>query len=171
MIAFRPRAHGRATWLILLFWISIFAVVYLAINLSQGPNVARATTESAAHGAIVIPRSRDGHYYVAGTINAVPVTFLVDTGATVTAVGPDFARRARLVGGLNARIETAGGPVVGSMVSGATIVAGGIQVDDVRVAVLPSMPGGHALLGQNFLQYVAIEQRGDRLILRIPPRR
>jgi aspartyl protease family protein len=168
MIPFRARAYGRAAWLILLFWVSIFAVVYLAMNITQGPNVARATSGSAANGEIVIPRSRDGHYYVAGSINSTPVTFLVDTGATVTAVGPDAARRARLSGGSDARIETAGGPVVGTMVAGATIVAGGIRVDDVRVAVLRSMPEGHALLGQNFLQYVTIDQRGDQLILRVP---
>lgn len=167
----RFRSRGRATWLILLLWVSIFAVVGLVMNITQAPIVARATTESAAQGEIEIPRSRDGHYYVAGTINSAPVTFLIDTGATVTTVGPDLAQRAHLSGGLDARFDTAGGSVVGTTVSGATVVAGGLRVDDVRVAVLPSMGPTHALLGQNFLQYVAIEQRGDQLILRIPRRR
>jgi len=167
VIAFRPHIVGRATWLILFFWISIFAVGYFAVSAIQAPNVARATTEGAARGEIVIPKSRDGHYYVDGAINATPVTFLVDTGASVVTIGPEFSKRARLAGGDPVKLDTVGGAVTGEMVPGITIIAGGIRIEGLRVAVSPSMRGEHALLGQNFLRHVAIEQRGEQLILRV----
>ena len=92
---------------------------------------------------------------------------MIDTGASVVTVGPNFAKQARLSSGSPVRLDTAGGAVAGEMVGGATIVAGGIRVDGLRVAVLPSMPADHALLGQNFLRHVALTQHGEQMILRV----
>jgi hypothetical protein len=46
------------------------------------PKVARAVAAGGT-GVVVIDRSHDQHFYVAGSINGHPVTFMVDTGASV----------------------------------------------------------------------------------------
>ena len=45
---------------------------------------------------VVLQRNRQGHYVANGTINGVPVTFLLDTGATDVAIPAAIARRAGL---------------------------------------------------------------------------
>lgn len=161
----------QTTWLFLLLWLSIFAVAYVLITGTNGPKIARATTESGASSEIVIERSRDGHFYVEGSVNSTPVTFLVDTGAGTVAVGPAIARTAHLSGGTPVQMTTAGGIVPAEMISKVTVVAGGIRIEGLRVAVSPAMPGNQALLGQNFLQHVVIAQNNDKLTLRIANRR
>lgn len=150
-------------------WVCMAGAVYLAIDARLAPTVAGGAAPDGQPGEIVIPRSRDGHYYVAGTIAGHPVTFMVDTGATVVAVSADVARRAGFPPGEPARFSTAGGVVEGETVSGLAVTAAGIRVEPLRVAVQSSLPA-QALLGQNFLRHVDVIQSGDRMTLRARPR-
>ena len=136
-----------------------------------GPNVARLTKEDAGRSEIVIAKSRDGHFYVAGSINAIPVTFLIDTGAGVVTIGSDLARQVGLSGGDPVQLDTAGGVVAGEMLSGVAIVAGGFRIEGLRVAVSPTMRTNYALLGQNFLRHLRVTQHDDQMVLRVAPGR
>jgi aspartyl protease family protein len=150
-------------------WIAVAGVVYLVIDAQLEPKVASVSAPDGQARQVDIPRSRDGHYYVAGTINGHPVTFMVDTGATVVAVSSQVARRAGFPPGEPARFSTAGGVVEGETVSGLAVTVAGIRVAPLTVAVQSSLPA-QALLGQNFLRHVDVIQSGERMTLRASQR-
>ena len=58
---------------------------------------------------VVLQRNRQGHYVANGTINGVPVTFLLDTGATDVAIPAAIARKAGLNQGYISQAATANG--------------------------------------------------------------
>ncbi len=149
---------------VLVIWVVIFAVVYLYFDTRLDPSI-RVVHESLEHGEVIIPRSRDGHFYVQGTINGYPAKFLVDTGASVVSISAEFARRANLPAGRSANFTTAGGVIQGEMVFDQTVEAGGIIVTGLSISV--GLYGDVALLGQNFLQNIDVIQSEDQMILRV----
>ena len=159
-----PWGHVTA----LALWIAGFGVMYLYMDSFIKPKVATVSSVDAARGEVVIPRSRDGHYYVSGSINGQAVTFMVDTGASTVFVSADMAQRTGMPRGVPTRFKTAGGEIMGETVADQTIEAGGIRLAGLSVAVAMQMDaGGYALLGQNFLRYVDVIQSGDQMVLRI----
>ncbi|MGH8684378.1 MAG: retroviral-like aspartic protease family protein, partial [Nitrosospira sp.] len=76
--------------------------------------------------------------------------------------------RTGLPGGMPASFSTANGTVMGEIVSGQTIEAGGIVVKGLSVGV--GMAGDMALLGQNFLRRVDVLQSDDKMVLRVRTR-
>ena len=145
-----------------LVWAILLGITYLIMDNQIKPKVAIATGNAAE---VVIPRSRDGHFYVAGQINGQSVTFMVDTGASTVAVSDTVARRIGLPAGQSVVIGTAGGNTRGVEVTGQTVALGGIVVNDARIVVLPQMPG-EALLGQNVLRHLEVVQSTERMVLR-----
>jgi aspartyl protease family protein len=142
--------------------------MYWFLDAKMQPQVAIVTSVDMARGEVVIPRSRDGHYYVGGAINGRPLTFMVDTGASTVVVSADLAARIGLARGVPTPFKTAGGMVWGEMASDQTIEAGGIRLKGLRVGVVTQMDQrDYALLGQNFLRHIDVIQSGDQMILRV----
>ncbi|WP_232297972.1 TIGR02281 family clan AA aspartic protease [Nitrosospira sp. NpAV] len=148
----------------LAIWMAISIAVYLYFDARQQPTIAVASPELAA-GEVVIPRSRDGHYYVRGAINGHAVNFMVDTGASMVSINRDIALRSGLAGGIPANFSTPNGTVMGEIVAGQTIEAGGIVVEGLSVGI--GIQGNIALLGQNFLRRVDVLQSNDKMVLRV----
>jgi aspartyl protease family protein len=157
----RPFPSGHVTALII--WVLVFGAIYLYFDARQKSGIAIAI--ESTHGEVQIPRSRDGHYYVKGAINGHPVTFMVDTGASSVSIDQDTARSARLPHGTPSRFETAGGAIIGEIVADQAVLAGGIAVEGISIAV--GTHGKIALLGQNFLRKVEMVQSGDTMTLRV----
>lgn len=160
MIRHIPLGHIVA----LTIWIIISTAIYLYFDARQKPTIAVASADLAS-GQIIIPRSIDGHYYVRGAINGHPVDFMVDTGASIVSISHDIALSTGLPGGIPANFLTANGTVMGRIVSGQTIEAGGIVVEDLNIGI--GVGGNIALLGQNFLRKVDVLQSGDKMVLRV----
>ncbi len=148
---------------ILAFWLLVMAVLYAIMNQVLKP----APVIVSASGELVIPRSRDGHFYVAGMVAGRPVTFLVDTGASMVVVSEKFADAAGLARGQPATFRTASGELPGRIVPGVTVSVGPASVSGVRVGVgLVGADRDMALLGQSFLSRFELVLSGDRMILR-----
>lgn len=163
------RWPARSTWLYALFWSASMGVVYLGMNDLLRPKVARATEVAGTRAEVEIEQSRDRHYYVEGTVNGHPVTFMVDTGATTVTLGTELAKEAHLGARLPISLDTAGGTVGGEVTRDNVVTAGGISVGDLQVVVAPTLTGDRpALLGQNFLRHVTVTQTGSRMTLRLP---
>ena len=144
----------------------VAAICYLSIDALISPKVARAVATDGT-GVITVERSHDQHFYVAGAINGYPVTFMVDTGATLVSVGQDVAQKIGLPTGSPAVFNTAAGRVAGRIVPEVSVQAGAIRVDGIGVGVGIDGPGTVALLGQNFLEKVELTQGRDTMVLRV----
>jgi aspartyl protease family protein len=150
------------------FWVAVWAGIlaagyFVAERLTAPPPVARVL--AGGLGEIVIPASRNGHYYVEGAVNGVPLVFMIDTGATYVSVDAQFARRAGLPEGIPGYFNTANGAVEGRVVKNQTVKADAFEVSGLSVAVMPAR-GADGLLGQNFLRRFEVSQAGGTMRLR-----
>lgn len=148
---------------IVAFWLVIMAGLYgLMTQVLKPPPIT-----VAINGDLTIPRARDGHFYVSGTVNGHPVRFLVDTGATTVVVSEAVAQAAGLRGGQATVFRTANGDLAGRVVSNVQVGVGPVEVNGLRVGV--GLVGGDsdkALLGQNFLSRFNITLSGNEMVLR-----
>lgn len=99
--------------------------------------------------ALEIRRSADGHYHWRGTLAGQPVEFLVDTGATATAIPLALAQRLGLPVVGSVQSMTAGGLVTGSIVVADLALEGGVRAERLRIAALPRLTA--PLLGMDVL--------------------
>jgi len=122
------------------------------------------------HAEVVLWPDARGLYAVAATINGVDVSCLVDTGATVVAMGMDQAAKLGIdvtQQGQPAQVQTASGIVVGYAIRLSRVQVGGISLDDVPAVVLDGEASpAEVLLGMSFLSRLQIERDGQRLLLR-----
>lgn len=144
-------------------WLVLMGALYLAFERFLAPPQAVVT----ASGELRIPRARDGHFYIAGTVNGQPVEFLVDTGASTVVVSEELARKAGLSGGTPTVFQTANGAIQGRTVPGVAVTAGPLSVSSVRVGVgLVGGKSGQGLLGQNFLARFNVSITQNEMVLR-----
>jgi aspartyl protease family protein len=124
------------------------------------------TRFSASGGAIEIRRGADGHYHWPGTINGRPVEFLIDTGATGTAISIALARELGLESTGDVQSMTAAGPARGEQVRADVELRGGVRAERLRIIALPGL-GDRPLLGMNVLGRLRWQQQDG--VMRIEP--
>ena len=160
------RRQRLATWI--LFWISLLGgLTWLFADWQSrqnNPNTAQALAGQS--GELVLKRNRAGHYLASGSINARPVTFLVDTGATAVSLSERLGRELGLRGGAPVTLSTANGTTIGRAVRLDRVQVGPLVARDVGAIVSPGLSDQLVLLGMSFLRRVEMIQRGDTLILR-----
>lgn len=148
---------------ILLFWLVVMGLLYAAMRHTLKPPVQVVS----ASGDLVIPRARDGHFYAQGQVHGKPVTFLIDTGASLVVVSEAFAKEAGMATGRPTTFSTANGELKGRIVSDVTVSVGPASVSGTRVGVgLVGPDPERALLGQSFLSRFEIVLSGDSMMLR-----
>lgn len=148
---------------ILLFWLAVMGALYAVMRQVLKPPPLTVSVS----GELVIPRARDGHFYARGQVHGQPVTFLVDTGASLVVVSQEFARTAGMAAGEATTFRTASGELQGRIVKGVTVSVGPASVSGTRVGVgLVGPDPSVALLGQSFLSRFEIVLSGDNMVLR-----
>ena len=115
---------------------------------------------------LVLKRGSHGHYVFPGEINGQPVTFLLDTGATLVSVPAHLAGRFNLVPGASQNSITANGTVTTRATRIARLAFGPFVVNDVQASINPGMQDNQILLGMSVLRHLEFTQRGDTLVLR-----
>lgn len=144
-----------------LIWVVIFAIVLVMFSYRQelgkvGQHVRNDVLGPApsevSGGALRVSLSPDGHFWVNGTVNGVQTRFLVDSGATITALSDDVARSAGLIieDGPGVVMQTANGSVQARRSSITNLMVGPIDSSDLPVVVSNSFNGIN-VLGMNFL--------------------
>ncbi len=155
---------------ILAFWLAVAAVLYLVFDRIEKDRQAQLKPYAMRSGELVIPRQRDGHFYVDGEVNQQAVKFLVDTGASHVSISAEMALKAALQGGQPISLNTANGQRQGQLVRHVPVRAGHLVLNDTSVTVgLVGLPPDQALLGQGFLKQFDIEIRRDEMVLRMRP--
>ncbi len=119
-------------------------------------------------GETRIPLARDGHFWLRAELNGAPANFLVDTGATLTAVSSGLAERAGLEprrGGLPVTVGTANGPVAAELATAEELRFGNVSARGLDVVIAPTL-GDTNVVGMNLLSRLASWRvEGDTMIL------
>ncbi len=128
-------------------WLLAGLAVFLLVQVWLAQQ--RSTRFSAAGDQVQIRRAADGHYHWPGTVNGQPVDFLIDTGATHSALPLTLARQLGLPGEGHVRSQTAGGTAEGKVVRADLALQGGVRIERLRIVALPEL--GRPLLGMDVL--------------------
>lgn len=146
--------------------VTVWLLVGLALFLGVQWWLHRAAQARFTAGADVIEirRGPDGHYHWPGRINDQDVEFLVDTGATGTAIPTQLARELGLESLGQVSSSTAGGVVTGDIVRADIALRGGVTAQRLRVIALPGL-ADRPLLGMDVLGRLHWQQRDG--VLRI----
>ena len=99
----------------------------------------------------------------------MPVTFLLDTGATDVAIPAAIARKAGLNQGYISQAATANGIIQVYSTILDELQLGNIRLHDIKASITPSMEGETILLGMSALKQIEFMQRGSNLTLRQIP--
>ncbi len=145
-----------------LLWIMIFGVIALLFSYRHQFGIwgqemreqVPALTDQRTQGrSLHIAMADDGHFWAEGKINGTSARFLIDSGATVTALSQDIVRRS----GLNVEnegpgvvMQTANGQVRAQRAEIAGLTIGPITTNNLPVVVSDRF-GDVNVLGMNFL--------------------
>lgn len=119
-------------------------------------------------GETRIRRGPDGHYWLRAQVNGTPANFLVDTGATLTAVSSETAATMGLEPrdtGLPVRMQTANGTVAAQLTTIDELRFGNVVARGLDAVIAPGL-GPTNVIGMNFLSRLAsVRLEGDTMIL------
>lgn len=150
------------TFKLVTLWLLLGLLVFLGIQWWQ--HRAEQTRFQQVGDTIEIRRSADGHYHWPGRINGRAVDFLVDTGATGTAISAALAGELGLEAIGTVRSNTAGGVVAGQVMRADVELQGGVSAQRLRVVALRAL-GTNPLLGMDVLGRLRWQQHDG--VLRI----
>lgn len=137
------------TFKVVTVWLLVGLAVFLAVQWWQ--HRAMQARFTAGEDVIEIRRGPDGHYHWPGRVNDREVDFLIDTGATGTAIPASLARALRLEAVGTVESSTANGVVTGEIVLADIALRGGLTARRLRVAALPGLDDDRPLLGMDLL--------------------
>ena len=158
-----------------LAWIAIFGAGFVIFTFRDDLRyvAARLTTEATGQALVVaggkevrVPMAIDGHFWVEGDVNGLPVKFLVDSGATMTTISRADAAQARLtVDDSHGQIvRTGNGLVRVSTARTPTLRVASIERENVGLHVADD---DLSVLGMNFLSSLdSWSVKGRWLIMR-----
>jgi len=109
-----------------------------------------------------------GMYLSPGTINGLPVSFLIDTGASSVAMSTAHAKRLGInyrYSGKRSAARTASGVVNTWLVTLKSVKVGNIELRNVEGAVVEGQGPSTILLGMSFLKHVKMQREGNLLQL------
>jgi len=154
------------TFKVVTIWLLLGVLVFVGI---QWVLREQQQMRFRADGDIIeIRRGPDGHYHWPGTINGRSVDFLIDTGATGTAISAALARELDLQSIGQVQSSTAGGPVTGQVVRADVTLQGGVRAERLRLVALPQL-ADRPLLGMDVLGRLHWQQRDGVMRIDLRP--
>lgn len=152
----------------------------VALSLLQSyPNQDRPRQEfdqrRGSIGAVDFPRGQsagltrksNGSYVIAGHINSFPVTFMVDTGASITSVPETMGGAIGVTSCERRTFNTANGQTIGCVARVASISFGPFRVRDAEVVLMKNLTT-QPLLGMNALQGLQLVNQNGSMALSRP---
>ncbi len=104
-------------------------------------------------GETRIPLAADGHYWLKAEVNGEPVNFMIDTGATLTAVSSKVADRVGLEprrGGIPITLNTANGTISAQIATMDELRFGNVAARGLDAVIAPNL-GDTSVIGMNLL--------------------
>ncbi len=118
---------------------------------------------------VIIAKNNTGMYSTVGSINGLPVSFLVDTGATSVAMSAQHAKRLAIdfrVTGEPTFVSTASGVSEAYRVMLDKVTVGDITQHNVKAVVIDGNYPMQVLLGMSFLGQLEIQRDGNIMRLK-----
>jgi len=136
----------------------------VVLRLGEQPYAPPVAAERAS---VTLVSNGQGHFLTTGTINGASVRLIVDTGASLVAMGPADAKRAGIdyLSGDKAYANTANGVAEVHRVHLDKVQVGDIVLHNVAGLVHSSMDMPVVLLGMSFLGRLDMQRQGDTLTL------
>jgi aspartyl protease family protein len=143
-------------------WAGIFAIAFVIMSFRPEMSMAWERIKGELTGAprqssdgqgIRLVRQDDGHFWLRATINKQNVDFMVDSGATTTAINASTARQIGLKADSTKppiELETANGRISVASATVPSIIVGEYQVDEHDVVISDKF-GDTNVVGMNFL--------------------
>lgn len=140
----------------------------VVLRVGGTPAQLGAAPAAAAAREIVMSAGPGGHFTPQGAINGRPVRFMVDTGATLVAMGRAEADRLGidLTGAQQGVTQTANGPVPVHVVVLGRVRVGEVEIANVGAVVTPQ-PMPFVLLGNSFLSRFQMQRVNDVMRLQL----
>ncbi|MBK5265594.1 MAG: TIGR02281 family clan AA aspartic protease [Alphaproteobacteria bacterium] len=165
-------ALGMVLWWVVIFAIALGLFSYRSQISSVANHVKSEVTGEARQqvegDTLRIQKSLDGHFWVDGLVNGNHMRFLIDSGASVTAVSESAAIGAGLnidQSGFPMMLTTANGSIEARRSNIAMLEIGPLRSSDLAIVVSPAF-GDVNVLGMNFLsQLKSWRVEGDEMIL------
>jgi aspartyl protease family protein len=162
----------------ILAWIGIFALAFLIMSFRPEMKAIWERVKGELTGAprqvvegkaIKLTRQDDGHFWVRADVNDKHIDFMVDSGATTTAINADTANQVGLdIGKASGAVEldTANGAVWAKMVTVPKMSVGDFIFAN-HSAVVAKEFGDTNVVGMNFLDtFTSWNVEGDVMTLR-----
>ena len=163
-----------------LTWVAIFAIVLVAFSYQNEilavwnrvtGDLTGANEQQVVGSTLKIRRSADGHYWANAEVNGHAVRFLIDSGATTTAMTLKTAQAANVEidgGGFPTYLTTANGTVEAERALIKELKVGPMIAIDLPIVVAKEF-GDSNVIGMNFLsQMKSWRVEGDEMILEPP---
>jgi aspartyl protease family protein len=176
------RTRGGASFRYLGVWLLV-AIGLVAVYAYRAPMLRLAApvlqelvparvvevTSPDGKAELLVARADDGHFHIDGKANDANVRFLVDTGASTTALTFEDAARSGLdVDRLafNRPVQTANGTAYYASATLGSLSIGPYRISEVPVAVMPNGTMDTSLLGMNTIdRFSSWRIEGDRMML------
>ena len=126
--------------------------------------------QQVSGGETRVPLSADGHYWIEAQVNGTTQRFMVDTGATVSALSADVADTAGVRPDhlrLPVMVRTANGMTEAQLAMVGDLRFGNVVARELDVIVTGSMDGLN-VLGMNFLSRLKSWRVEDGVLILVP---
>jgi aspartyl protease family protein len=152
-------------------------LVVLVLQLSRfDPRIELAVPQIGLPEQVVeggetrIPLAPDGHFWLRAEVNGEPVAFMVDTGATLTAVSTQVADRVGLeprTGGIPVRLNTANGTISADITTIDEMRFGNVAARGLDAVIAPNL-GETSVIGMNLLSRLQSWRVEDNTLILVP---
>lgn len=163
-----------------LSWVAIFAVFIVVFSYQHElvgvwkkvtGELTGANEQQVVGDILIIRQSSDGHYWADAEVNGMPVRFLIDSGATTTAMNLKTAQVANVdihQGGFPTYLDTANGTVKAQRGRIQTLKVGSMTALGLPIVVAEAF-GDSNVLGMNFLSELDSWRVEGREMILEPP--
>ncbi len=161
-------------------WVTIFAVLIVLFSFREEAGLLWSKVRSELTGepqqalvgsTVTLRQAPDGHFWARVSVNGKDFPFLVDSGATITAMNRKDAEAAGLDindGGLPVALSTANGMVMANRARAASLTLEGIEAHDFPIVVAEEF-GDTNVIGMNFLSELQSWKVEGRIMHLDPP--
>ncbi len=145
-----------------LAWVAIFAALFAVFSFRfefksiwerVKADISGTSGQTVGADVIELRRQDDGHYWLQAEVNGNPVRFMIDSGATITAMNAQTAADSGVdvdTNGYPMILDTANGRVAAKRGTMKKLEIGSYSIDDHKIVVSDSF-GDTNVLGMNFL--------------------